>query len=437
MHIDPMYELLVRALIALGVSTLIGLEREHHSTESFVLAGARTYPLVGLIGFICGFLSYGPSSLFPYMVYIGLAGVLCMAILTVLIRYSKGHYGTTSSISFVITYVIGVLIGVGEGIVNIYSVTAVFAGVVVTFMLVKKTRIHRLAYKLRTTEIISAAEFLLVLLVLLPIALSLEGAIDPYGLIGPGLMFDPTFILTIVVIVSVLSFGSFLIVRRYGGTRGLMFTGLFGGFVNSVVATTTLANLAKEDKKLVWPAAVGIYISTISLLIRNMVLCIIAAPDYDLIMKLSIPFAIVILAVSVIVLFESGKLGKHQGKDVNLESPFAVWPAVKFALIFAGIIALTSVLTDQFREFGFLSVSLGGIVSSSAVAASASHRYFTDPTISSDMTAVVVITATTLATINKIAITYSSSRLVFHKVKWKLVLITLIITATIPLVYLL
>ena len=237
---DMTYVLIVKALIAIGIGALIGLEREHHSEDAFVIAGARTYPLVALFGFVLSVLSWydtGTGPAYPYMVHVGLVITAVYASLIIYLRYSQDHYGVTSSMALMITYLIGALVGMGNTILNIYTVMGVFTGVVATYFLIEKRRIHRIAEELSSKEIISAAEFILVLLVLLPLALSIEGAIDPYNLVGPGLLFDPAWILTIVIFVSAISFMSFMIIRIHGSHKGLLFAGLFGGFVSSEAAT--------------------------------------------------------------------------------------------------------------------------------------------------------------------------------------------------------
>ncbi len=417
---ELIYPIVVKALIAIGIGALVGLEREHHSEDAFVIAGARTYPLVSLFGFIVSILSWYSDYKAPYLylIHVGLIVVSVLALMMIYMRFREGHYGLTSSMAFIIVYIIGVLVGIGDNILNLYTVIGVFAGVVTTYFLLEKRRIHSMAESLSSDEIISAAEFVLVLLVILPLALSIEGSVTEYEIIGPGLIIDPIWILSIVIFVSIISFVSFLIIRMYGGQRGLLFMGLAGGFVSSEVATAALANAVKEDEELLNPGKVGIYMSMISLMGRNLILCAVVAPIFSFLSVLGGVFAILI---GIIVLFAFLELERGKKKKVfkmDLSSPFAVRPAAKFAGVFAIISALVTLLTEAFGDFGLLSISIGGIVSSSAVAASVSRQFATGiGTI--PLVSMVIVISVALAMLNKLVITYFIHKPLYEEIKYK------------------
>ena len=82
----------------------------------------------------------------------------------------------------------------------------------------------------------------------------------------------------IVILVSLISFSSYVLLRKYGTKRGICYSGFLGGFVNSEATTAALAGLSKRAEDMADPVLTGILLCNISMLIRNLVLALIVDP---------------------------------------------------------------------------------------------------------------------------------------------------------------
>ena len=65
--------------IALGLGLLVGLQRERVASR---LAGVRTFPLVTLLGTVCGMLAQIHGGWVVGLAFIALAGIIIMANIT-------------------------------------------------------------------------------------------------------------------------------------------------------------------------------------------------------------------------------------------------------------------------------------------------------------------------------------------------------------------
>lgn len=379
-------------LISLAVGALIGLEREHHREGKFIIAGIRTFPLIAISGTICAFLETTNS--IPNMVLIGFVLFGALAIAHFYIRHTMEMTGLTSTITILITYMIGVIIGLG------FILEGLLIGVATTFLLLSKERLHHIATVLSGEEIMSALQFATIAFILLPLTYDMPD-IGPEGWIGRGAIFDPFWVLLIVLFVSIISFASFLVMRTIGATKGLRYSGMLGGLVNSEATTVSLSNLACGEKEMMRPALVGIIFANATMFVRNLAICYFSDPSFSVALLLTVPFLLMALVSSAIGYTLSKKYPNGVGKGIRISSPFAIIPALRFALLFALISAGTYFAQLAFGDWGVFVIAIGGFVSSAAVTASVSTLAFRG-TILPWIAAEVVLLSTILGVVGKI-----------------------------------
>lgn len=348
------------ALIAVGVGALVGLEREHHRDEVSVLAGVRTFSLISLFGFLCSDLTLQRTDM-SWMVMVGAVLIGAYGLFLAYIKYEKGSPGLTTPIALAVTYAAGVLVG--------YDLLfeAAVVTVVTTFLLISRRRTHRFATILDDDELIGALQFLTIVVILYPLTYFLQ-LLPPLDILNRHGLLDLNYILSLVVFVSAISFISFIIIRKEGAKRGLEFSGLLGGMVNSAATTASLCNLVKDRKDLMNNAVAGIMLATGVMMVRNLIIIAVAEPDMK-IAVLVLPFLFIGAAVAFVLgLMQKG--GDGDSTKVEMKSPFAIWPAIKFA----GLIVLLSIITygaDKYLgQDGVYFSAIAGLVSSAAVAAS-------------------------------------------------------------------
>ncbi len=404
--IDFIYHL----ILAFGVGALVGLEREHHKGDDVVIAGIRTFPLVSVLGFILAYLGKNGDALgldsnalgLPFLALIGIPIVSTMAIGLLYIRYQMGVPGLTTPFALILTYISGVLVGY-ELIIE-----AVVVSVTVTTLLISRKRLHAFAEVLDDYEIISALQFIAIAFIIYPLTLQLNFA-APFDIMNRGQALDISNLFLIVIFVSSISFISFLLIRFKGVDKGLYFSGLLGGLVNSEATTVSLSNLAKQRPELVGAATSGIILAIATMFLRDLAVSFVADPSFSTAMILAIPFlALFGLGLLLGMIF---KAPVHGSVELDFRNPFALGPAFKFAAVFVAISALNLLLVQNVSSGYFYFAALGGLISSAAVVASVSTLAFIG-TVTPSVAAETALFATAIATLNKMAFTLYVSKAV-------------------------
>ena len=217
-------------LEVLFLSFLLGLEREEHKAEStgYTFGGVRTFPLIGLMGFGLGVLDPGPGLLG--------AGLLSLA---VLLGLSYAHKlkvqtaaGATTELSGLCVYLVG-------GLVARQHTWLACAVVVATLLLLElKTALEGLARRIPSGEVITFAKFLFLAAVILPVV--------PNQAFTPFLV-NPYKTWLVVVAVSTVSYGGYLLERLTKGRAGIFLSALLGGAYSSTVTTVVLAKRSVRE----------------------------------------------------------------------------------------------------------------------------------------------------------------------------------------------
>lgn len=209
-------------LVALAIGLLLGFERErsHNRTLS---AGSRSFALLALLGAVAA--TFG-----PWAVIAGLVGVAALMALAYF-RTSAEDPGTTTEIAAVVAFLLGALAYSRPAI-------AVALAVVVVGLLVSKSRIHRFARDIVTeVEMEDAIKFFVVAFVVLP--LLPDQPMGPYGVLNPAKVW------LLVVLLTGIGWLGYVGVRALGAERGLLVTGLAGGFVSASATTASMGRLSR------------------------------------------------------------------------------------------------------------------------------------------------------------------------------------------------
>ena len=209
-------------LVALAIGLLLGFERER-SHKRTLPAGSRSFALLSLLGAVAA--TFG-----PWAVITGLAGVTALMALAYF-RTSTEDPGTTTEIAAVVAFLLGALAYGRPGI-------AVALAVVVVGLLASKSRIHRFARDIVTeVEMEDAIKFFVVAFVVLP--LLPNQPMGPYGVLNPAKVW------LLVVLLTGIGWLGYVGVRALGAERGLLVTGLAGGFVSASATTASMGRLSR------------------------------------------------------------------------------------------------------------------------------------------------------------------------------------------------
>jgi uncharacterized membrane protein (DUF4010 family) len=219
----------LKILLTLFLCFLIGLEREEHRAagQRFGFGGVRTFPLIGLIGYSMALLS--GAQLLPLTFGFGVIG----AFLWLSYRHKLETYneaGVTTEISGLVTYVIGALVSRDQ----LWIATTI--AVISMLLLELKEFLESLSTKIPAVEILTFTKFLLLTFVILPIVPNKD-----FGAFAV----NPFKAWLIVVAISGVSYGSYLLEKLSKGKGGVRLAALLGGLYSSTFTTVVMAKQAK------------------------------------------------------------------------------------------------------------------------------------------------------------------------------------------------
>ena len=242
----------------LGVAALgglaVGIEREWSArarARPAHFAGVRTFLLLGLLGGLGATLGdlAGPA---VGLVVLMAAGALVVSAYVVTAR--GGDVDGTTEVSALVVLAAGALAGRG------YLALASALTALTALVLVEKSRIHALVYRLQSETIEAAARFAVLALVILPLL--------PEGPFGPAPGFRPRELWALVLLFSGLSFGGFLALRLVGPGRGQVVAGLLGGLISSTAVTLSFSRESRRDRAPGHVLGVGVIAACTILLVR-------------------------------------------------------------------------------------------------------------------------------------------------------------------------
>lgn len=219
-----------KILLTLFLCFLIGLEREEHRAagQRYSFGGVRTFPLIGLIGYALALLS--GNQLLPLTFGFGVIGAfLWLSYQHKLQTYNEA--GVTTEISGLVTYVIGALASRDQ----LWIATTI--AVLSMLLLELKEFLENLTTKIPAFEILTFTKFLLLTFVILPVV--------PNKNYGPFAV-NPFKAWLVVVAISGVSYGSYLLEKLAKGKGGVRLSGLLGGLYSSTFTTVVMSREAKS-----------------------------------------------------------------------------------------------------------------------------------------------------------------------------------------------
>jgi uncharacterized membrane protein (DUF4010 family) len=224
---------LLKFLLVVVFSLLIGLEQRRHYIEDApetIFGTDRTFTLIGIAGYILYIIS--PQTLLPFII-----GAVVIGWLLAVYYYNKISinklFGMTSLITALITYSLAPLL---------YTQPKALVLLIVVVILVVteiKEGLRKLTTKFGSDEFISLAKFLVLAGVILPLL--------PDEPISAAINISPYKFWLAIVVVSSISYLSYLLRKFVFPDTGILLTGVLGGLYSSTATTVILARKSKED----------------------------------------------------------------------------------------------------------------------------------------------------------------------------------------------
>jgi uncharacterized membrane protein (DUF4010 family) len=332
----------VKILLVLFLSFLIGLEREEHKAAEaqYAFGGVRTFPLIGLTGYAVALLAGGQ----PAAQALGLLAVAGFLWLSYRHKLETSQFpGATSEMSGILTYVVGALIYHEQFWI---ATTLTVASLL---LLELKAGLEGLARRTSPLDIQTFTKFLLLSAVILPLVPNQEFTeyrINPYK----------TWL--VVVAVSGVSYGSYVLQRLAKGRGGVLLAAVLGGAYSSTV--TTIA-LARESASSVQTRLYAGAILMASGVMYLRLAALLAIFNRQLMARLALPFT----ALAAVALC-AGWFWSHSSPrdaeaplDQQSKNPLELRAAFLFAAVFLVLIVVT--------HFALQHLGTGGVYALSAI----------------------------------------------------------------------
>ena len=327
----------IKILLVLFLSFLLGLEREEQKAAGaeYAFGGVRTFPLIGLIGYATALLAGDPF----LPVALGLAVVAAFLLVSYAHKLrSSGTAGVTSEISALTTYLVGALVARDRFWI---ATTLSVAGL---FLLELKTALEGLTKRIAPDEVLTFTKFLLLTAVILPVL--------PNQALGP-VPINPQKAWLVVVAVSAVSYGSYVIQHVTKGQGGIALSAVLGGAYSSTVTTVVLAKRAAREAR-------PHLLSGSTLMVSGMMYLRLAALvglfNPRLLALLGIPFVLLAaLALGVGWLWSRVPDGRPGDVSRELEprNPLELGAALLFGVLFLAMLVITHVVVTYLGRGGF------------------------------------------------------------------------------------
>jgi uncharacterized membrane protein (DUF4010 family) len=332
----------VKIFLTLFLAFLIGLEREEHRAagQRYSFGGVRTFPLIGLIGYGLALLS--GTQLLPLTAGFAVIG----AFLWLSYRHkleASNEAGVTTEMSGLTTYVVGALVARDQ----LWIATTL--AVVSILLLELKEFLESLTKKIPGEEILTFTKFLLLTFVILPVVPNQE--FGPFAV-------NPFRAWLMVVAVSGVSYGSYLLEKLSKGEGGVRLAGLLGGAYSSTFTTFVMARHARSAHA-PHRYAGGILIASGVMYVRFLVL--IGFFNRELAHRLLAPFLLLgALGVAGGWLWSLIPGGAGDGTTVGhvTKNPLELTAAFSFAVTFVVMLAATNFALDHLGRDGVFGLAV-------------------------------------------------------------------------------
>jgi uncharacterized membrane protein (DUF4010 family) len=320
-------------------SLIIGLsQRQLHKTENedHRFGTDRTFTFIGILGYLLYIFDPLQHSLF-------LVGVISLTVLFALHYYFKikefHEFGITTMTTALLTYCLGPLI--------VTQPLWLFLIVVVTILIITELKEKFIFFSTQfdRSEFLNLGKFLVMAGVILPIV--------PDKPIVSFIALTPYKIWLTVVIISSISYISYLLRRFVFPESGIILSGILGGMYSSTATTIVMSRKCNSDPPHRLQYSAAIVLATCMMYLR--VLLLIAIFNSAL-FKLMLPFFI------IMVIFSAG-LGiyfiviekKQHIKSEKLENdthPLEIKVALAFTLLFIAFSFITYYAINTFGKTG-------------------------------------------------------------------------------------
>jgi uncharacterized membrane protein (DUF4010 family) len=329
----------LKIAVSIAVGMLVGFERESANKD----VGTRTFGLAALLGTLSVLAGT------PYAVTGMVAVIVLICFMNARSILVSRSLEITTSAALLVTYGLGLLVGMG------HTFTPVAAAIVMTLLLAWKVELQRFAGGVSIQELRSAVLLGLIGLVIYPILP--DRFLDQWQLVNLREAW-----ITVIVVAGI-GFVNYVLLRLYS-TRGLYWSALLGGLVNSSAAVFELTSITSGPR-----TAALVLVATIAMFLRNLAILAIFAPRT---LQAAIGPLVAMSSAALVVLASNRTKEGNLGAELKLSSPISLTRVLWFGLLFVLMTVAGTLAERAAGDYGFMVVNgLSGFVSSASATAAA------------------------------------------------------------------
>jgi uncharacterized membrane protein (DUF4010 family) len=330
--------LLTQFIITVVLSLIIGLELHSYrraNEQDLGFGTTRTFALIGMSGFVLYMID---NQLMIYLI-----GLICLIFLLGIYYFHrcKGQlYSLLGPLLAVLTYLIApVLIRFPDWFAVLYVVT-------ILLMLSEKSRIRRFSDTFHSAEMVTFTKFLIMAGVVLPLL--------PDRQISSLVSVTYYQVWAALLVVSSLSYLSYLAQNYLFKEKGLLLTGLLGGLYSSTATTIVLARRTKGNKSTP-QVTQAIILATTMMYLRLLILVFFLGHVTEA--KLLLPPFLLFITLSLLAVWYASRIPQVTKVEVKadelpLSHPLEFKTALVFAGLFVAFTALTSIIITRYGSDG-------------------------------------------------------------------------------------
>ncbi len=331
-------------MLVILFSLSMGMEQHKQSkanTEKRIFGTDRTFTFFGLLGYIL--LLPSKEEMWPFL--IGFIVIACFMMIFYLMRIrEERQYGLTTVMLGLLVYTFPLVI------VRCPLWIALLVFVVVLILAEIKKPLQDFSAQVGENEFLTLAKFIIIAFIVLPMLPDQE--------ISTLLPVSPYRIWLAVVVVSAVSYFSYLLRRYMFPKAGLILSGVLGGLYSSVVTTVILAKQSKEGKHSPRMYAGSIIIASAMMYFRVYILLLIFNQSLAI---SSWHYFLLLFLVSASVgylFYKKGEKAKSLDTlDAASDNPLEFKVALVFAILYLVFSALTQFMITQFGSAGLTTLS--------------------------------------------------------------------------------
>jgi len=331
----------VKFTLVLVFSLLIGLEqRRHHlnEDEDLLFGTDRTFTFIGLLAYVL-FIA-DPVKYIPFLIGFAMIGLLLGIQYNYKISQNR-KYGLTSTILALLTYCLPIM-------VFTQPVWMVLSFIVALMMITElKSHFIDLSKKASEEEFITLAKFIAFAGIILPLL--------PEKNISSYIPISPYHLWLAIVVVSGISYSSYLLKKFVFPDSGIKITGILGGIYSSTATTVILAKKEKQGQTGLQTVS-AIMIANGMMYLRILILAFIF--NRSVAIQLAIPFLIMFLISYFLSEFASRNKQKNDSNESQTisepsnKNPLELRTAIIFGVLFVVFALITDFVMKNYGSNG-------------------------------------------------------------------------------------